>query len=146
MTRHENILKVMLRVIGSVACLAFFCMVMPYSWMNAVHEWLGMGTLPAEPVVGYLARSTCAFYGMLGGLLWVVSFDLRRHRLVLCYIGGVITFFFGLALFVVDLLEGMPLFWTIGEGPFNAVFGVVILYLSYRIEPQASAGDQNADT
>jgi hypothetical protein len=132
MTKQYRFLRLFLRVIGTAALLALVAVVMPYSWMNAVHEWLGMGTLPSEPIVGYLARSTSAFYALLGGLFWVASFDLHRHRMVLCYLGIVIVIF-GTALFVVDLLEGMPLWWTIGEGPFNIVFGVVILALARRL-------------
>jgi len=132
MTKQYRFLRLFLRIIGTAALLALVAVVMPYSWMNAVHEWLGMGTLPSEPIVGYLARSTSAFYALLGGLFWVASFDLHRHRMVLCYLGIVIVIF-GTALFVVDLLEGMPLWWTIGEGPFNIVFGVVILALARRL-------------
>jgi hypothetical protein len=40
---------------------------------------------------------------------------------------------FGAALFVVDLLEGMPLYWSLTEGPINVAFGIVILILSYRM-------------
>lgn len=132
MTKQYRFLRLFLRVIGTAALLALVAVVMPYSWMNAVHEWLGMGTLPSEPIVGYLARSTSAFYALLGGLFWVASFDLHRHRMVLCYLGIVIVIF-GTALFVVDLLERMPFWWTIGEGPFNIVFGVVILALARRL-------------
>lgn len=121
-----------LRIIGSAALLAFVAVVMPYSWMNAIHKWLGMGELPSEPIVGYLARSTSAFYALLGGLMWVVSFDLKRYRRILIYLGTAIIFF-GAALFAVDLLEGMPLWWSLGEGPFNVVFGIVIFVLARRL-------------
>ena len=132
MTKQYRLLRLFLRIIGTAALLALVAVIMPYLWMNAIHQWLGMGQLPAEPIVGYLARSTSAFYALLGGLFWVASFDLHRHRMVLCYLGIVIVIF-GTALFVVDLLEGMPLWWTIGEGPFNIVFGVVILALARRL-------------
>jgi len=118
MTKQYRLLRLFLRIIGTAALLALVAVIMPYSWMNAIHQWLGMGQLPAEPIVGYLARSTSAFYALLGGLFWVASFDLHRHRMVLCYLGIVIVIF-GVALLVVDLFEGMPLWWTIGEGPFN---------------------------
>ncbi|MHC4104697.1 MAG: hypothetical protein ACYSR9_07145, partial [Planctomycetota bacterium] len=95
-------------------------------------KWLGMGELPSEPIVGYLARSTSAFYAILGGLFWLVSFDLHRHKVVLCYL-GIVIIIFGAALFIIDLLEGMPLSWSLTEGPFNLIFGVVIFVLSCRI-------------
>ena len=130
-TRELRYFKLFLRIVGSVALLAVFAVLMPYSWMNAVHGWLGMGALPAEPIVGYLARSTSAFYALLGGLAWVVSFDLPRHRRVLCYLGAV-TIVFGAMLLVVDLREGMPLWWSIAEGPADMVLGFLIVILSYR--------------
>ena len=132
MTKQERLFKLVLRIIGTAALFALFAVVMPYSWMNAIHQRLGMGKLPAEPIVGYLARSTSAFYALLGGLMWIVSFDLYRHRLVLYYL-GVAIIFFGIVLFAVDLLEGMPLWWSLGEGPFNVVFGVVIFVLARRL-------------
>lgn len=131
MTKQERFLKLFLRILGSIDILALVAVVMPYSWMNAVHGWFGMGTLPAEPIVGYLARSTSGFYAMLGGLLWVISFDLSRHRLVLRYVGGVIIVF-GVILLAVDLLEGMPLWWSLGEGPTNIGFGILMLVLTSR--------------
>ncbi len=132
MTKQNSIFRLFLRIIGTAALLAFVAVVMPYSWMNAIHKWLGMGQLPAEPIVGYLARSTSAFYALLGGLMWVVSFDLHRYRPVLIYVGAAIIVFGG-ALFAVDMLEGMPLWWTVGEGLFNVVFGVVIFVLACRL-------------
>ena len=132
MTKQELLFKLFLRIIGTAALLALFAVFLPYSWMNAIHQWLGMGELPSEPIVGYLARSTSAFYALLGGLLWVVSFDLRRHRVILCYLGIVIAIF-GAAVLVIDLLEGMPLWWAVGEGPFNFVFGAAIFMWARKL-------------
>jgi len=137
MTKQERLFKLVLRIVGTAALFALVAVFMPYSWMNAIHQWLGMGELPAEPIVGYLARSTSAFYALLGGLMWVVSFDLHRYRPVLIYIGAAIIVF-GLALFAVDLLEGMPFWWSFGEGPFNFIFGVVIFTLAHRLAERGS--------
>ena len=133
MVKHEQFLKLFLRIIGTAALLAFGAVVMPYSWMNAIHQRLGMGELPSEPIVGYLARSTSMFYALFGGLLWVVSFDLYRHRPVLCYLGAVIAFF-GAVLFAVDIIEGLPLYWILFEGPVNTAFGILILALTRRLK------------
>ena len=132
MTKQERFLQLFLRILGSVSLLALFAVVMPYSWMNATHQWLGMGELPAEPIVGYLARSTSAFYALLGGLAWVLSFDMPRHRPVLLYLGAT-TVAMGLMLLAVDWLEGMPAWWTIQEGPIVIGFGIVILWFSNRL-------------
>ena len=135
MTGDDRFLRLFLRAIGSAGLLAVVAVVMPYSWMDAVHQWLGMGRLPGEPIVGYLARSTSGFYALFVGLMWVVSWDLQRHRLVLCYLGAAVIVF-GLALFAVDILEGMPLYWSLGEGPVNTAFGVYILVSSRRLKTQ----------
>jgi hypothetical protein len=132
MTKQERFFKLFLRIIGTAGLFAIVAVVMPYSWMNTIHRWLGMGELPTEPIVGYLARSTSAFYALLGGLFWLTSFDLHRHRIVLCYL-GIVILIFGVALFIIDLLEGMPLSWSLTEGPFNVGFGIVFLVLSYRM-------------
>ncbi len=132
MTGREKLFQALLRIIGTSSLFSIFAVMMPYDWMNAVHQWLGMGTLPNDPIVGYLARSLSAFYALLGGLLWVLSFDLRRYRTVLRYLGWG-TFLFGLTLLVVDSVEHLPRFWRIGEGIFDAVFGLVILWLNRQV-------------
>ena len=70
---------------------------------------------PSRAPGDYLARSTSTFYGLLGGLLWVLSGDLRRHRLALHYVGAAVAVF-DLLLLGVDILEGMPPWWTAAEG------------------------------
>ena len=128
---QDRLLRALLRIFGSTSALAILAVVMPYAWMDAVHRHLGLGALPAEPIVGYLARSTSAFYALLGGLLWVLSFDLRRHHVTLCYLGAAIVLF-GLAILGVDLAEGLPLFWSLWEGPIDIAFGAAILWLALR--------------
>lgn len=130
----EQGLKLILRWMGTAGLFALIFVAAPYSWMHSIHESLGMGPLPDEPVVGYLARSTSAFYALLGGLFWVVSFDPAGHRRVLTYLGGAIACL-GVALLVVDWAEGMPLFWVAWEGPFVVFFGVAISLLSRRLRP-----------
>ena len=125
----ELILKIVLRLVGGASLLALIFVAAPYSWMDAIHSALGMGKLPDNPVVGYLARSTSAFYALLGGLFWLVSFDLPRYRNVLLYL-GVAVILLGAALAVIDWCEGMPYFWKVWEGPFTIVFGFVLFLLS----------------
>lgn len=132
MTRDERLLRLLLRVIGAAALLAIPCALMPYAWMDAVHRCLGMGKLPEEPIVGYLARSISAFYGAMGGMLWLLSGDVRRYRPLLVY-NGVATVLFGLFLIAVDRVEGLPWFWWAGEGTFNVVYGGVVLWLLHRL-------------
>ena len=135
-TITERILTLTLRVIGAASALAAPCALMPYRWMNVIHGWLGLGPLPDAPIVGYLTRSLSAFYALLGGLLWVLSFDVRRHRLALSYL-GVAFVGFGLFLFGVGWVEGLPVFWRWWEGSVDVGFGLVIFLLSRGVGLQA---------
>jgi len=142
-TASERLLKWFLRIMGTSALTALVFVTAPYSWMDAIHQWLGLGKMPSEPVVGYLARSTSAFYALQGGLAWVISSDLRRFRPVLIY-QGVATLVFGLALGVVDWAVGLPRWWWLGEGVGDALLGLFIFVCARRIptgdEAKAKAG------
>ena len=133
----ETFLRLVLRWEGTVSLLALFAVAMPYSTMDAIHRWLGMGPLPAEPIVGYLARSVSAFYALFGALLWLLSFDLRRHRPTLRFL-GVATIVLGAILIGIDWVEGLPRFWRLGEGPVVMVVGVAIAWPAFRLEPHAN--------
>jgi hypothetical protein len=133
MTPAEKLLCWLLRVIGAAAILALPCALMPDAWMDATHQWLGLGTLPTEPIVGYLARSLSLFYAMFGGMLWVFSYDPYGYRAAIRYL-AVAVLMFGLLMLWVDFTAGMPLWWSLSEGPFNVVFAGAILALSQRTE------------
>jgi hypothetical protein len=133
-TPAERLLRLFLRSTGLVSMLALFAVFMPYTWMDATHRWLEMGPLPSQPIVGYLARSLSLFYALLGGLLWLCSYDPRRHRQVVCYLGAALSFF-GIVMWGVDLVEAMPACWKHVEGPFVILFGGAILGLSAHLKP-----------
>ena len=115
------------------AASAIIFVAAPESWMVAIHTELGLGQLPDAPIVGYLARSTSAFYAIIGGLFLAISFDLVRYRPIARYLGTAMAVF-GAVLVVVDTLEGLPLSWTLWEGPFVCLFGLAVLWLSSRIQ------------
>ena len=135
--RTEILLLFVLRGVGTVSLLALVAVVLPYSWMDAIHSRLGLGRLPPEPIVGYLARSVSAFYALLGGLLWLLSFDLPRHRPTLCFL-GVAIMIFGAILIGIDWAEGLPLWWKLWEGPWVMVLGAAIAWPAFRLKPAAA--------
>ncbi len=139
-TNSEKILKLLLRFLGTTSLFALVFVVAPYSWLDSIHSYLGMGQFPDKPVVGYLARSTSALYAIMGGLFWTVSFDLGRHRLVLRYLGAAITLF-GAALLVIDWSEGLPFLWKVWEGPFLIAIGLAIFFLSRKIKTSEGASN-----
>jgi hypothetical protein len=130
----ERALRWVLRYLGLVSMLALVAVFMPYTWMDAIHRALGMGPLPSQPVVGYLARSLSLFYALLGGLLWLLAAHPRRHRDVLRYLAGAFIVF-GVILFGVDQAEGLPPLWRCAEGPMVIAFGLLIACLSARLSP-----------
>ena len=131
--RAASLLRFVLRLEGTVALLSLIGVVMPYAAMDATHQWLGLGRLPSEPIVGYLARSLSAFYAALGAFFWFLSFDVHRHRPTLRF-GGIVIVVFGATLIVIDWVEGLPAFWRLWEGPWVIVIGGVIAWLASRVE------------
>ena len=130
----ESTLRFMLRFFGTMSLLAIPFIFVPYSVMNDVHQQLQLGTLPDEPIVGYLARSLSAFYALIGALFWKISFDLRRYRPLLIYLCGALTLLGG-ALCFIDWWEGLPTAWKLWEGPFIIVAGLTMSSLSRRLKP-----------
>ncbi len=62
MTEPELAIVIILRVIGITGLFAIPAIFLPYSWMNAIHDFMGLGELPNAPIVSYLARSLSAFF------------------------------------------------------------------------------------
>ena len=123
-----RLLVALLRLAGATMVLAFPAMLLPNDWMAATHEWLGLGEFPRRPVVEYLARSIAALYGFHGVLLLMLSSDPLRYRPILWYVAAM-NVLFGAMMVVVDAVAGMPLVWTLGEGPPIIAFGLMIGWL-----------------
>lgn len=115
---------------------------MPFAWMDAAHQWLGLGPLPDAPIVAYLARSTSAFYAMSGGLMWAVASDLRRYARLVRWL-GLVTIAFGCALVAIDWTAGLPSYWTLTEGPFGILYGLVIYFASDASQPADRGPDDS---
>ncbi len=128
MTNPERTIAILLRLLGVSALFAIPAIFLPYSWMNAMHGYLGLGTLPDAPIVSYLARSLSMFYALFGVIVLFVSFDMRRYREIITLL-AVASILVGVTLFGIDYFSDMPFQWTAVEGPFTIVFGVAILWL-----------------
>jgi len=132
MSRSEQALVLIMRISAAVLLIALVPAVMPFAWMEDIHRHLGMGELPARPIVGYLTRSLSALYAVHGALLFFVSLDVRRFLPVVKCL-AVLKILFGIGMFALDLAVGMPPFWTGCEGPILVGVGSVFLWLSGRI-------------
>ena len=140
MTRAERGLQILLRIGGITTLTAFFAIFLPVRWMAGTHEWLGLGEFPASPLVDYLTRSASLLYAWHGGLLLVLSSDVRRYRPILVYLGFA-TAVGGLILLGIDLHAGMPTYWTLWEGPPVSVIGLLMIWLALRIRRMDELAD-----
>lgn len=122
-------LVILLRLAGTITLTAFFAMFLPVEWMAATHAQLGLGEFPRTPIVDYLARTVAALYGFHGVLLLIVSTDTVRYRPIVSFVAAM-NFTFGIIVLAVDLHAGLPLWWTLAEGPPIALFGVVVAMLN----------------
>lgn len=85
----------------------------------------------------YLTRSLSAMYAMHGALVFFVSWDVRRLLPVVKCL-AVLAILFGIGMLVLDVLVGMPPYWTACEGPFIAALGGVMLWLAVRVKDRPS--------
>jgi hypothetical protein len=131
MEPKRRILVWLLRIGGFVMLTALGAVVMPFDWMNLVHRQMGLGELPNAPIVGYLTRSVSALYALHGALLLFLASDLRRYLPVVRFL-AIASIGFGAVLLGIDCVVGMPLSWTLGEGPFVIAFNILVLWLSGR--------------
>jgi hypothetical protein len=133
MNRHEKILVWLLRAGGVVMLTALGAVVMPYDWMNAIHQQAGLGELPHIPIVGYLTRSISALYALHGALLIFLARDVVRYLPVIWFL-ALAGILFGVLMLTLDLAVGMPLPWSVGEGPFVVLLSGVFLWLMRRVK------------
>ena len=86
------------------------------------------GTLPTEPVVGYLARSASVMYALHGLVVFYVSFDLPRYWTLIRLL-AITAIVHGALMSLIDYRVGMPGWWSLLEGPCFAATGAAALAL-----------------
>src|SRR5436189_2903236 len=110
MRNAERWLKLLLLLFGLPPVFAFVPFLMPFRWMAAVHDWLGMGALPDKPIVDYLARYASGFSAFYGVLLLLLMTDVRRYAPVITLQAVAILLLSGGAAFFA-WRSGMPSWW-----------------------------------
>ena len=121
----------LLRLGGAVTVCAFFAMFLPVAFMASTHDLLGIGEFPRSPLVDYLTRSVAALYGFHGCLLLLISTDPVRYR-AFVYYAAIMNLLFGFIMVAIDLHAGMPLIWTLLEGPPISALGLVLGVLNWQ--------------
>jgi len=125
-----------LRIAGAFEMLAFIAVVMPRSWMEISHAWLGLGEMPNGPVLMFMIRQASYTYGVHGVSLWVIAANVERFRLLVIF--NSIAFLVAAPVFFwIDQSSGMPLWWAIGDAIGCGGFGAVLLWLSVERQRRA---------
>jgi hypothetical protein len=130
----------LLRITGSVEILAFVAVIMPRSWMEVSHAWLGMGEMASGPLIMFMIRQASYTYGMHGVSLWVVASDVVRFRTLVIF-NGVAFLLAGPVFFLIDFTSGMPWWWTVGDTLGCGFFGAALLWLNLAF-PRGSSSDR----
>jgi hypothetical protein len=138
MSRAERALALLLRIEAAIVACALPAIVMPTSWMDAVHQALGMGELPRAPIVEYLTRTISMLYVAWAPLLWVMAGDLRRY-LPLVWVFSWLNLIGGVVYPTLDVLVGMPISWTVSEGVTLLGFGVAMVLLARQVQREEQA-------
>ncbi len=126
---RQRLLSWLLRAVGTFELLAFVAVVMPRSWMEASHAWLGMGELPGGPVTMFMIRQASYSYGMHGVAMWVLASDVGRFR-PLVTLNGASFLLAGPVFFLIDYTSGMPWWWTMNDAVGCASIGAALLWLN----------------
>lgn len=123
----ESIQRLLLRLAGAFEILAFIAVVMPRSWMEISHEWIGLGEMPHGSVLMFLIRQASYTYGMHGISLWILALDVKRFR-PLIILNGIAYLLAAPVFWIIDYTTGMPLWWTVGDSFGCGFMGAALLW------------------
>jgi hypothetical protein len=128
---RERLLVWLLRLAGAVEILAFIAVVMPRSWMEIAHAWIGLGEMPHGPLLMFMIRQASYTYGVHGLSLWLIAIDVDRFRPFIVF--NAIAFLVAAPVFfLIDFTSGMPWWWAVSDPASCAVFGAALFFLSRR--------------
>lgn len=126
---RESLQAWLLRLLGAIEVTAFFAVVMPRSWMEVSHEWLGLGEMPRGAVLMFLIRQASYAYGMHGVAMFVLAADVRRFR-PLVVLNGLSFLLAAPVFFLIDYTSGMPWWWAAADTLGCLFFGGALLWLT----------------
>jgi hypothetical protein len=118
----------LLRLAGLAEILAFIAVVMPRSWMEASHAWLGLGVMPVGTIIMFLTRRASYVYGVHGIFLCVLASDVVRFR-PLVRLNGASFLVASPVFLIIDYTSGTPFYWTVIDTVGCAFLGGALLWL-----------------
>src|SRR5579872_6245403 len=132
-------LALVLRGFGCLDLVALLAVVVPERWIDMAHHWAGLGALPREPIVGYLARSASALYALHGAIVVFMSFDVMHYERLIRFMAWAAVLH-GAIILGIDIALEMPVIWRYGEGTGFAATGLVVLALQRnQLRPRPTA-------
>lgn len=126
---QQHLLSWLLRLVGTIELLAFVAVVMPRSWMEVSHAWLGLGEMTGGAVTMFMIRQASYTYGMHGISLWILASDVQRFR-PLVILNGISFLLAAPVFFLIDYTSGLPLWWTLADAFGCGFFGAALLKLA----------------
>lgn len=120
-----------MRLNAAILLLALVPMVFPADWMGTIHYRLQLGDFPTTSITEYLTRSASACYALHGGVVWLISRDVRRYRPMIRPLYLFHLLFAGTMLGI-DLYSGMPTWWIVAEVGTISTFALVVLFVERR--------------
>jgi hypothetical protein len=128
---RKRLLIWLLRLAGTIEILAFIAVVMPRSWMEVAHAWLGLGEMPHASILMFMIRQASYSYGMHGISLWLLTSDVDRFRLLILF-NGIAYLLAAPVFFLIDYTAGVPFWWTLSDTASCLFFGTGVLWLTPR--------------
>lgn len=137
-------LALVLRGLGLFDLVALVAVMASDHWLDMAHQWAGLGVLPREPIVGYLARSASALYALHGAIVVFMSFDVRRYERLIRFMAWA-ALVHGAVILGIDLAQQLPAFWRYAEGPSFAATGLLVLGLQATSSPRVAQRPTQSD-
>ncbi|MGF1581933.1 MAG: hypothetical protein ACFCD0_21620 [Gemmataceae bacterium] len=122
-------LLVLLLYVGGIAqSLAVVAIFFPYSWMERIHGWMLEEQISDTTIFSYLTRSLSMLYVAWGVVYLYIVTDVDHYLRFLLFLAR-LKIVLGFSLLILDVVAGMPLPWTLLEGPGIMIFSSVLVVL-----------------
>lgn len=119
-------------VCGTVEALAAIAVCLPRGLMSSAYQGLRLGEMPDAALFGYLARSASLLWAVHGVLVIALASDVLRYLPMIKLLGW-LTIIMGVAFVGIDFYEGLPLWWSLSEGPIVLVMGTIYVSLARKL-------------
>ena len=130
MNKYFLYLRILVTIGGCILASAAVPIFFSPSLMATIHQGLGLGEFPQQPIAVYLAKSTALMYAMHGSVMLYVAVNFARYKHLVPLLGW-LHVALGATLVYIDCVAPMPWWWLSSEGPPVMAFGLLFLWL-YR--------------